>query len=331
MPPPPDLTSYILPTETSDEIFKSQILPAEFPSLTPSPQTLAGHPPLAVLIVGQTGAGKTRLAPAILDALTALRGSPAHIIADTYKTYHPSYATLTSSPATAPLASPATGPDARRWLRLAAAHAAELRLDLLLESACRHPDDFTALAAALHDTEYRVEVVVLAVPRPLSRLGILTRFHERLPEAGSRGLPVRLTPVKVHDDSYAGLLYAAEWIDAHPETVDQALVVRRGDLVAFSDVKGRPDGKLRGLVAAAIVRERERPLTDVEKTTAAEDLSKLEKKDVALADELRVMLEPLLAEARALDLPTLLPLEFPKEGCSAEATLFLGDFQQQYD
>ncbi|KAM0507730.1 hypothetical protein D7B24_003776 [Verticillium nonalfalfae] len=325
MPPPPDLTSYILSTQTSDDIFKSQILPAEFPSLVPAPQTQAGQRPLAVLIVGQTGAGKTRLAPAVLKAQTALRGSPAHIIADTYKTYHPSYATLTASPATAPLASPATGPDARRWLRLAAAHAADQRLDLLIESACRHPDDFTALAAALHDAGYRVEVVVLAVPRPLSRLGILTRFHEKLPEAGSRGLPVRLTPIKVHDDSYSGLLNAAQWIDAHPETVDQVLVVRRGNLVAFSDAKERPDGKLKGQAAAAIVRERERPLTDVEKNTAAEDLAKLEKRDTALAQELRSMLAPLLAEIDPSSLQQLLPLEFPTERCRRDATLWLGN------
>ncbi|KAF3352779.1 hypothetical protein VdG1_08716 [Verticillium dahliae VDG1] len=236
MPPPPDLTSYILPTQTSDDIFKSQILPAEFPSLAPAPQTQAGQRPLAVLIVGQTGAGKTRLAPAVLKAQTALRGSPAHIIADTYKTYHPS-----------------------------------------------------------------------------------------LPEAGSRGLPVRLTPIKVHDDSYSGLLDAAQWIDAHPETVDQVLVVRRGNLVAFSDAKERPDGKLMGQVAAAIVRERERPLTDVEKATAAEDLAKLEKRDTVQAQELRAMLAPLLAEPDPSSLQPLLPLEFPTERCGRDATLWLGD------
>ncbi|EEY20580.1 zeta toxin family protein [Verticillium alfalfae VaMs.102] len=293
MPPPPDLTSYILSTQTSDDIFKSQILPAEFPLLVPAPQTQAGQRPLAVLIT--------------LQNVPSLVRNPNRLASDG-----------TSSPRRPQV------PDARRWLRLA---AATLRPTPRPPHRVRvpHPDDFTALAAALHDAGYRVEVVVLAVPRPLSRLGILTRFHEKLPEAGSRGLPVRLTPIKVHDDSYNGLLNAAQWIDEHPETVDQVLVVRRGNLVAFCDAKERPDGKLKGQAAAAIVRERERPLTDVEKNTAAEDLAKLEKRDTALAQELRSMLAPLLAEIDPSSLQQLLPLEFPTERCRRDATLWLGN------
>ncbi|KAL2752655.1 hypothetical protein ACRALDRAFT_2070671, partial [Sodiomyces alcalophilus JCM 7366] len=272
---------YLLPQETSDSIFTTQILPAELPpSLSPSPLVLSPtdpKPPIAVLIVGQTGAGKTRLAPPVLDALTSLRRQPpAHFIADTYKTYHPAYQSLASDPTTAPLASPATGPDARRWLHRAASHAAHRRLDVLLESACRHPDDFVHLARLFYNARYRLDVLLLAVPRALSRLGLLTRFHDRLPEASSRGLPVRLVPVKVHDDSYDGLLEAARWIDAHPDCIDRVFVVRRGNLLAFSDARSGPDRLLQGRAADAVQRERERPLTPSEATIAVEDLAKLQ-------------------------------------------------------
>ncbi|KAH7349980.1 zeta toxin-domain-containing protein [Plectosphaerella cucumerina] len=208
---------------------------------------------------------------------------------------------------------------------MAAHHAASLRLDVLLESACRHPDDFAQLAAAFHEASYRVEVVVLAVPRALSRLGILTRFHERLPEAGSRGLPVRLTPTKVHDDSYEGLLQAAQWIDRNGEKVGQVLVVRRGNLVAFSDERAGEGEMLRGLVAEAIARERERPLTEVEAQIARDDLARLEAADAEKAAEVRGMLDLLLPSAlEGIEYPVLKPLEFPPDGKNRDAMLMLG-------
>ncbi|KAI8169802.1 hypothetical protein KHU50_005970 [Colletotrichum sp. SAR 10_65] len=238
MPPPPDLSHHILPEPVSKEIFQTQILPADLPAtLTPHPTRAR---PLAVLIVGQTGAGKTRTAPAVLSAMNRIN-PPAHFIADVYKAHHPSYLTLISSPNPAH-ASPATGPDARKWLAMAAAEAISRKLDVLLESACRHPDDFRDLARMFGEAGYRVEVVVMAVPAALSRLGILHRFYERLPEAGSGNLPIRLTPVKIHDDSYAGLMSVAEWID-EVDYIDRVLVVRRGNLVACSDDKNETAGR----------------------------------------------------------------------------------------
>jgi hypothetical protein len=54
---------------------------------------------------------------------------------------------------------------------------------------------------------------MLAVPAALSRLGILHRFYNRLPEAGGANLPKRFKPVKIHDASYQGLMNIVEWID----------------------------------------------------------------------------------------------------------------------
>ncbi|KAF4491429.1 hypothetical protein CGGC5_v001589 [Colletotrichum fructicola Nara gc5] len=281
MPPPPDLSHHILPEPVSREIFQTQILPADLPAtLTPHPTRAR---PLAVLIVGQTGAGKTRTAPTVLSAMNRIN-PPAHFIADVYKAHHPSYLTLISSPNPAH-ASPATGPDARKWLAMAAAEAISRKLDVLLESACRHPDDFRDLARMFGEAGYRVEVVVMAVPAALSRLGILHRFYERLPEAGSGNLPIRLTPVKIHDDSYAGLMSVAEWID-EVDYIDRVLVVRRGNLVACSD-DNNETGKLSGKVAEALRRERERPLTAEERKVAVADLEKLEARDGKLAVEVK--------------------------------------------
>ncbi|EGX90858.1 zeta toxin family protein [Cordyceps militaris CM01] len=293
MPPPPDLSSYRLSDADSQRIFLEEILPAEFPVSGGAPSPSTRGQPLAVLAVGQTGAGKTRLAPALLQALSAVAPAPTHLIADTYKTYHPSYARLMQ---TAPQhASAATGPDARRWLAQAAREATARRVDVVLESACRHPDDFAELAALFRAAGYRVEVVVMAVPAALSRLGILARFYSRAPEAHSRGLPVRLTPTKVHEDAYAGLLRAAAWLDEDGAKADQVVVLRRGNLVAYGWERG---GGEASTIEAAVERERCRPLTEVERRIALEDVQKLDEHEEAREqlEEVKGLLKPLIED-----------------------------------
>ncbi|KAJ2929636.1 hypothetical protein H1R20_g7433, partial [Candolleomyces eurysporus] len=192
---------------------------------------------------------------------------------------------------------------------MAAAEAISRKLDVLFESACRHLDDFRELMRMLGQAEYRVEVVVMAVPAALSRLGILHRFHEKLREAASRNMPKRLKPVKIHDDSYQGLMSVAEWID-EVDFVDRVLVVRRGNMVAFSDEKVE-GGQLQGKVAEAIIKERERPLTAEERSCALRDLEKLEARDAEAAGEIMVLLEPLLGDEVGYPELSLVRWDFP--------------------
>ncbi|KAI0115265.1 zeta toxin-domain-containing protein [Daldinia grandis] len=313
--------SYILSEEESRIIFERDILPSELSglSLAEAPISYNGNgvarTPLAVLLIGQTGAGKTRTAPAIKNALIHLRGGErlAHFVADTYKTFHPAYRTvLATRPA---LASPATSPDARRWLAMAASYAASQRADVLIESAARHPGDFADLARLFRAEGYRIEVAILAVPAALSRLGILARFYEKLPEAGPQGgLPLRLTPRKVHDESYAGLLEAAAFVDSS-DAVDQVVVVRRDNLVAHANERIRKindgDGWRWGAsTAEAVRRERERPLTAEEKTGAELSLRGLQKMNVPGLESQLVEIERMLELlSGALDDSVYLPLK----------------------
>ncbi|KAG5925402.1 hypothetical protein E4U42_004326 [Claviceps africana] len=320
---PPDLSAYRLPSETAVQIFESEILAAEFVHLSRHAATCASRP-LAVLAVGQTGAGKTRLSPAILSAMRLVRrGGPAHLIADTYKTYHPYYARLMLS---APhLASAATGPDARKWLAMAAEEVTRRELDVLVESACRHPDDFEDLVRIFSGAGYRVEVVLLAVPAPLSRLGILVRYYEKLPEGQSGSLPLRLTPERVHDESYGGLVDAAEFLD-RSGLADQILVVRRGNMVAHGFVKGQVD---ESRITEMLKMERERPLTRDERESALDDLAKLgilgqANDQVASVRDIlaRMILEGdgQNGDKQRVTWPELQPLTFGKAGQKAEGT-----------
>lgn len=259
------------------DIFHSEILPRELRPYMHFHHKHDRKQPLAVLIVGQTGAGKTRLAPVLSQAMVDINRTPAHFIADTYKTYHPHYATcLRMAPENASILA---GLDARVWLTMACACAIDNRLDVLVESACRHPDDFCKLAQIFHEGGYNVRVAILAVPEALSRLGILVRYHRNLPEAQPRGLPLRLTPKKVHDDSYAGLAYAAKFLDEDP-SVDSVIVVRRNNMLAYRNDRSNASGRKwqagPGALRALEV-ERTRQLSPEETRVAFEDIEELKK------------------------------------------------------
>ncbi|KAH8895129.1 hypothetical protein GQ53DRAFT_78127 [Thozetella sp. PMI_491] len=262
--------------EDSIAIFNETIAPQELGSHLHIHHQVDGKRPLAVLIVGQTGAGKTRLAPDLKQAMTAFGRDPNHFIADTYKTYHPHYAeALRTAPKNASIVASSA---ARLWLTMACEAAVANRSDVLVESACRHPDDFCRLAEIFHDGGYLVKVAIMAVPEALSRLGILVRYYRNLPEAQSRGLPLRLTPKKVHDDSYAGLAYAAKFIDEHP-IVDGIVVVRRNNLVTYENGKGGAFGgwQSAATAAAALEIERKRKLSPEEAQAAQADIEELKK------------------------------------------------------
>ena len=306
-PRPHNLQKYTLSPAQSLDIFNTEIIPSEFASIPPSPIS----PPLAILTVGQTGAGKSTLTPSLLSALRIHQHRvPVHFIADTYKTFHPAYASLLEdSPG---LASPATSADARKWLAMAASEAVRRRADVVLESACRHPDDFTALAHIFRAAKYRVEVLPLAVPRSLSRLGILVRYVKRLPEAGSKGLPVRWTPTRVHDESYDGLLDVATFLDAS-HVADQVIVLRRGGLVAYGEERGLRE-KTGGSVREALIRERERPLSETERNVADEAFTILTSRAdmTEQVAEIRVMVDRLSHDASLVIYPQLQDLQFAR-------------------
>lgn len=354
----PDPKSYILSDAESRAIFEKKIVPVELGVTAGggAASDTEGTPtntrqPLAVFVIGQTGAGKTRTAPALLAAMRAVRGDgdgngvlpPAHFIADTYKAYHPAWADLAAS--RPGLASPATGPDARRWLAMAAARAAELRRDVLLESACRHAGDFADLARILRAARYRIEVAVLATPSALSLLGVLARFYlhglaaEESPGPGPANLlPARLTPRAVHDESYTGVLEAAALIDGldlaaeTKEVVDQVVVVRRDNLVAYADERD-PDGRWMhsgsgsGGVVAALEAERRRPPTSAERAAADTDLQMLRDLGIPGLDaqlrEIEALLdgEPAVPEAnneiRPPEFPPLGPWKLPGPGADS--------------
>jgi hypothetical protein len=103
MPPPLDLSHHVLSESESHRIFTTQIIPADLP---PTLTRRQGQP-LAVLIVGQTGARRTSIAPTVLAAMARVH-PPTHLITDAYKAYHPAYFSLLASETPAHAAPPQT-------------------------------------------------------------------------------------------------------------------------------------------------------------------------------------------------------------------------------
>jgi UDP-N-acetylglucosamine kinase len=243
---------YTLPERQNERIFLDSIVPQLLAQAVPQ-----DHPVL-VIVGAQPGAGKTGVTGNILDLL-AQRGGAAHIDMDRYNPYHPSHNWIRySDPARADAH---LRPDGELWWQRAQSYAITRRLDVLLESAMQAEAEFEDIASRFAAAEYRVEVALMAVPRALSRLGILARYLEEVTDTG-RG---RLVAPEIHDRCYDGVLRGARAVDTGQAPAQEISVFRRGNSLVYSNSRdslgrwARPPG-----AATAVTTERQRQLTDPE-------------------------------------------------------------------
>ncbi|KAK4250555.1 zeta toxin-domain-containing protein [Corynascus novoguineensis] len=316
------LASWQISPETHDHILRTRIIPTElgpFLSLheeksnenSNSNKKGKGTRPRAILILGQTGAGKTYYTPHLLSTLVddqiqeeqqqnqdepsshsssggsrRQRREPAvlHLIADTYKTYHPNFATCLASPRHAHLASRLASAAAARWLHAVCERAASpdtsgtssgAGIDpIVVEAAARRPADFQALVRVFSKAGYDVRVVVLAVPAALSRLGIAHKEGDQ-EEGKSRGMPLRFTPRAVHDASFDGVEAVRGEEAGGGQLVDRFVMLRRGGGVVYSNERTERGWVKEAAALRALERERTRALTEEERRTATEDIRML--------------------------------------------------------
>ncbi|GHB32515.1 ATP/GTP-binding protein [Streptomyces chryseus] len=214
------------------------------PSLHITPQ----QRPVAVYVVGQPGAGKTRAARLVRQALP---GRPLRISAARFMEAHPdSWQLLRTEPHTAEMRIRA---DYRAWQARAEADVRARRGNVVIETAADSVGEFLTGAALYRQVGYRVELVVLAVRAADSRQGSLARYAE-VSRHGSR--PARLTRADRHDASFAILpevMVAAEKSGA----VDSVVVMRRdGHAVHRNERVGgtwlRPPGAAQALAAGQL-------------------------------------------------------------------------------
>jgi UDP-N-acetylglucosamine kinase len=258
-----DPRRYLLSEADSRRIFRDQIVPEELAVAATQDN------PVVVFVAGQPGAGKTQTTDDIKEQLDR-RGGAVVVNSDYYKPYHPEYNRLLAEDDRT--AAPYTSMDGRRWMAQAEEYLIAHRADTIIETTMRDPGDFIEPAKMFRDAGYRVEVAIMAVPEPLSRLGIVHRYHDQVQQLGHG----RLTPRANHDASYRGVLDAAEVIDRE-RIVDVASVLRRGKeqvAVNYLHADGQwhwPDRS----ISQAVTAERTRSWTPQETQAFTTTIAKL--------------------------------------------------------
>lgn len=279
-----------LSEEANERIFREQIVPM---FLTGAP---AQKQPVAVIVGGQTGAGKTAVTSMVKDAL-GRSGGFVNINMDFYNPLHPSYHRWRAEDENT--ASAKVRPDGERWWAKAQEHAIDNRCHVVLESAMRYASEFEDIARRFHDAGYRVEVAIVAVPEALSRLGILQRYWGEVQDVGHG----RLIDPAIHDECYRGVMRGSAAIDAG-DLAHSAFAFGRNGEIVYANHTG-PDGSWREppRLAAAVQAERQRPWTDAEQHWYTRNSGKLraaiDPRHHRELDAIDVTAAPLLAGGRA--------------------------------
>jgi|GEM_PF-1131684 len=254
---------YKLNEAKHQSIFEQRIQSDLFSSVTP-----VNHP-VAVILGGQPGAGKSVLVKKAMNQL-ALQGGSVQIDGDALRDYHPAYRRLMKEDDK--IAAFYTDRDTGMWIEKAIAYAKEKRVNLVIEGTMRSPDVVAATMRSLREADYQIDARALAVPWCLSEQGIIQRYENQKVDRG-RG---RMTTPEAHKAAYDGMLDSLERIERE-KLADRLTIYRRGaDAIYFNVLKNGhwqyvPEAR------AAVEAERARPMTLVERKDYAKGFDDLHK------------------------------------------------------
>lgn len=210
-----DARRYLLSPEEGRRIFQQEIVP----------DLLAGREPQAeptvVFLVGQHGAGKSRVATTVADVLNK-RGGFVDLDSDLYKPYHPRYDDLMRRDDK--LMAAYIGPDSWAWLAQAHEYARAQKINVLKPETGQDSQGAAAHMRTYRDSGFRIEVMVIAVPAAMSNQGIISRYYEQVIDRGHGRLTVQANA----DRAYTGILDLADIIDRE-RLASEVGVFRRGE------------------------------------------------------------------------------------------------------
>ncbi|GAA2120349.1 zeta toxin family protein [Kitasatospora saccharophila] len=203
-----------LPPHELRRVLAEVVLPAAAAGAVPQEQ------PVAILVAGPPGSGKTTVAD-LLHTVLNRRGGAVRTGSDLYKDVHPAYRALRGRDVRA--AGAAVRADVRWWQAGVEEYARAHRLDVLVETALAEPDEARTQAAAYRAAGHRVEVVAVAVALAVSQLGVLARYLA----PGDRGGAGRWVSWANHDECARQLARTLDVLETEG-LVDRIAVVRRG-------------------------------------------------------------------------------------------------------
>ena len=301
MPAEPDARAR-LGAQEHQRIFLEEILPDLAATQHPQQQ------PLAVLLGGQPGIGKSSTKQAIVEAL-APHGGVVDFSADLLRPYHPRFdELLTGDERDLAELDAAIDQDARGWVDLMIGHARDHQLNAVVDSNLANPDRARGFIDQFREASYRVEVQFVAGSAALSRLGVLQRYQSQVDALG-HGAYCATT---IQARNYTGVFDTARMLDREV-AVDRVVVSRRGGTVLHTQDR-IDDGQQMWWhpspgAAGAIESERSRPWTSAERswwldsaTTMAGRLAPDYLPDLHAAGALaRPLIEPSSPDGRRLD------------------------------
>ncbi|GAA0445006.1 zeta toxin family protein [Streptomyces sp. NPDC046215] len=248
----PDVARYLLPEAENRRIFAEGIVPEQLSGRTPQAT------PTVVVLLGQPGAGKTRVAHMLVGTLNK-RGGFIDVDSDLYKPYHPQYAQLMRQDDK--LMAAYTRADGRRWMDQAHEYVRENGVNAVIQETSQDGEAVAGTMRAYRQCGFRVELLAMGVAEAMSNQGIVHRYHEQVKERGSGRLTVQANA----DQSYRGMLDLAQLVDEHA-LADYVAVLRRGEGRPRYDNALSPEGRWQHppALAAAIETERTRPWAPAE-------------------------------------------------------------------
>jgi len=247
-----EVARHRLPEDENRAIFRDEIVP----------DLLAGRAtqeiPTVVFLIGQPGAGKSRVTDMVADVLNK-RGGFVDVDSDLYKPYHPEYDALMAQDDT--LMAAYTRADGRAWMAQAEQYVRDNGLNAVIQETSQDGAAVAEKMAAYREAGARVEALAMGVPEAMSNQGIVHRYHEQVRERGQGRLTVQANA----DQSYSGILDLAVRVD-DGRLADQTAVFRRGEAEPRYSNALSSAGEWQAPPAfrAAIEAERVRPWTQKE-------------------------------------------------------------------
>ncbi|MDX3129604.1 zeta toxin family protein [Streptomyces europaeiscabiei] len=241
---PPGVAYHRLSADEHRWIFDELITPTVLANVTPRDD------PRAVYVIGQPGAGKLLAARMVRRAM---RTGTTKLVGDDFKAAHPDYRQMLRQDPRGTGAAIRT--DYKAWFAQAEEYVRTRRGDLLIEAAPGSADDVLDSALACSRAGYTVELVVLAVREPDSRLATALRYARAL-QAGITG---RFTTRAGHDRCYRAVADLTAAAETHPAITAVTVIRRDGHALLRQEQPAAP-----GRASWALAAERQRPYTEQE-------------------------------------------------------------------
>ncbi|MEU8843437.1 zeta toxin family protein [Streptomyces roseus] len=221
--------------------------------------------PVAVIVGGQPGAGKTAVADLVQAALDR-RGGAVRICSDLYKAAHRQYGEFLAGDVRT--AGVKVRPDTRRWQAAVEEHVRANGFDAVVESALADAAEFRTSAAAYRQAAHRIEVVAVATAEALSQLGLVDRFL-----SGDD----RYVSWENHDVCAREMLATLAVIEAE-HLADRITVVHRDGTVLYDNELIDGSWRRRPAAQKAVTYEHGRPWTARETAVFRRDLARTDQR-----------------------------------------------------